>query len=145
MSLQSTATLLNAKPARAFPSLAPASIALVTRVRARYAKGNEELNMAQTPVDVTEVLSELPLWGLAPDPRPAIGRTLIFKDFNAAFGFMTRVALMADKMDHHPEWSNVYERVEILLTTHDADGVTDKDVTLARFIDAAADGMGVKS
>ena len=52
---------------------------------------------------------------------------------------------MADKMDHHPEWSNVYDRVEILLTTHDADGVTDKDVTLARFIDGAAAGMGVKS
>ena len=70
---------------------------------------------------------------------------LTFADFNAAFGFMTRVALMADKMDHHPERSNVYDRVEVLLTTHDADGVTDKDVTLARFIDDAAAGMGVKS
>ena len=75
----------------------------------------------------------------------AIVRTLKFADFNAAFGFMTRVALMADKMDHHPEWSNVYDRVEVLLTTHDADGVTDKDVALARFIDAAAADMGVKS
>ena len=64
---------------------------------------------------------------------------------DAAFGFMTRVALMADKMDHHPEWSNVYDRVEVLLTTHDADGVTDKDVALARFIDDAAAAMGVKS
>ncbi len=72
-------------------------------------------------------------------------RTLKFADFNAAFGFMTRVALMADKMDHHPEWSNVYDRVEVLLTTHDADGVTDKDVTLARFIDRAAADMGAIS
>ncbi len=101
--------------------------------------------MAQTPVDVTEVLSELPLWGLAPAPRPAIGRTLIFKDFNAAFGFMTRVALMADKMDHHPEWSNVYNRVEVVLTTHDAGGVTPLDIRMARFIDEAAAGMGVQA
>ena len=101
--------------------------------------------MAQAPVDVTEVLTGLPLWRASEGDRPAIERRLIFKDFNAAFGFMTRVALMADKMDHHPEWSNVYDRVEIVLTTHDADGVTDKDVTLARFIDDAAAGMGVKS
>ncbi|KQP44969.1 pterin-4-alpha-carbinolamine dehydratase [Brevundimonas sp. Leaf280] len=87
----------------------------------------------------------MPAWRAHDGNRPAIMRTLKFADFNVAFGFMTRVALMADKMDHHPEWSNVYDRVEILLTTHDADGVTDKDVTLARFIDGAAAGMGVKS
>ena len=58
---------------------------------------------------------------------------------------MARVALMADRMDHHPEWSNVYNRVEIVLTTHDAGGVTERDATLARFIDAAAAGMGVRS
>ncbi|KJV38706.1 pterin-4-alpha-carbinolamine dehydratase [Brevundimonas sp. KM4] len=90
-------------------------------------------------------MKDLPAWRAHDGDRAAIARTLKFADFNAAFGFMTRVALMADKMDHHPEWSNVYDRVEILLTTHDADGVTDKDVTLARFIDAAAAGMGVKS
>ena len=76
--------------------------------------------------------------------RPAIVRSLAFADFNAAFGFMTRVALLADKVDHHPEWSNVYNRVEVLLTTHDADGVTDRDVNMARFIDEAAGAMGAK-
>jgi 4a-hydroxytetrahydrobiopterin dehydratase len=72
---------------------------------------------------------------------PAIARTLRFADFNAAFGFMTRVALLADKVDNHPEWSNVYNRVEVLLTTHDADGVTERDVAMARFIDAAVKGL----
>ncbi len=67
-------------------------------------------------------------------------REIEFADFGEAFGFMTRVALHADKVDHHPEWSNVYNRVEVLLTTHDAGGVTAKDVDMARFIDAAATG-----
>jgi 4a-hydroxytetrahydrobiopterin dehydratase len=93
-------------------------------------------------LDVTEVLEGLPRWRRADDPRPAIARSLVFTDFNAAFGFMTRVALLADKADHHPEWSNVYNRVEVLLTTHDAGGVTDRDVNMARFIDEAAAAMG---
>lgn len=101
--------------------------------------------MTQTPVDVTEVLAELPLWSASQGDRPAIERRLVFADFNAAFGFMSRVALMADKMDHHPEWSNVYNRVEVLLTTHDAGGVTDLDLRMARFIDAAAADMGVQA
>jgi 4a-hydroxytetrahydrobiopterin dehydratase len=100
--------------------------------------------MAQMPVDVAETLTALPLWNRADDPRPAISRTLIFKDFNAAFGFMTRVALMADKMDHHPEWSNVYNRVSVVLTTHDAGGVTELDIKMARFIDEAAETLGAK-
>ena len=98
--------------------------------------------MAQMPVDVAETLKGLPLWRASSGDRPAIERRLIFKDFNAAFGFMTRVALMADKMDHHPEWSNVYNRVEVLLTTHDAAGVTELDIRMARFIDAAAKTLG---
>jgi len=68
--------------------------------------------------------------------RDAIVRSLRFTDFNAAFGFMTRVALMAEKLDHHPEWRNVYNRVEIVLTTHDAGGLSQRDVALARFIDS---------
>jgi len=72
------------------------------------------------------------------DGRDAITRSFRFADFNAAFGFMTRVALKADAMDHHPEWFNVYNRVEVTLATHDAGGVTEKDIALARFIDAAA-------
>jgi 4a-hydroxytetrahydrobiopterin dehydratase len=67
--------------------------------------------------------------------RDAIKRSLKFSDFGEAFAFMTRVAIQADKMDHHPEWSNVYSSVEIVLSTHDAGGVSDKDVALAKFID----------
>ncbi len=74
----------------------------------------------------------------AVDGRDAIQKQFRFRDFNAAFGFMSRVALYAEKADHHPEWFNVYNRVEITLATHDAGGVTDKDVALAHFIDDAA-------
>lgn len=99
--------------------------------------------MAQR-LDVAEVLGGLPLWRKSEGDRPAIERKLVFSDFNAAFGFMTRVALLADKVDHHPEWSNVYNRVQVLLTTHDADGVTQRDVDMARFIDEAAAALGGK-
>lgn len=70
--------------------------------------------------------------------REAIGKTFIFKDFNEAFGFMTRAALVAEKMDHHPEWRNVYKTVEVVLSTHDAGGVTALDVDLARAMNAIA-------
>ena len=86
---------------------------------------------------LAEALAQLPGWS-AVDGREAIARSLRFKDFNAAFGFMTRVALVAEKLDHHPEWTNVYGRVEIVLTTHDVGGVTELDLRLARFIDQAA-------
>ena len=87
-------------------------------------------------------IKSLPSWSALPGDRDAIQRTFRFKDFNAAFGFMTRVALMADKLDHHPEWFNVYNRVEVTLATHDADGVTALDVTLAAYMDEAAKGLG---
>ena len=83
------------------------------------------------------VLAELQGWR-AVDGRDAIARSFAFKDFNQAFAFMTRVALMAEKMDHHPEWSNVYNKVEIVLTSHDAGGLTERDIRLAKFIDQAA-------
>ncbi len=67
--------------------------------------------------------------------RNAIQKKFSFKDFNAAFGFMTRVALLAEKMDHHPEWFNVYNRVEVTLSTHDADGVSERDIKMARAMD----------
>ena len=95
-------------------------------------------------IDLAEALGGLPLWAAHAGDRHAIERRLVFADFNAAFGFMTRVALLADKVDHHPEWSNVYNRVEVLLTTHDAGGVTQRDVDMARFIDEAAAAMGAK-
>ncbi len=69
------------------------------------------------------------------DERDAICKTFEFSDFSAAFGFMSRVALRAEQMDHHPEWFNVYNRVEVVLATHDAGGVTNKDVELALFMD----------
>ena len=70
--------------------------------------------------------------------RDAIARKFTFKDFNQAFGFMTRVALVAEKMDHHPEWSNVYKTVDVTLSTHDAGGITELDVKLAEAMDRLA-------
>ncbi|MGY8991322.1 MAG: 4a-hydroxytetrahydrobiopterin dehydratase [Rhodospirillales bacterium] len=67
--------------------------------------------------------------------RDAIEKKIKFKDFNEAFGFMGRIALMSEKMDHHPEWSNVYNQVHIILSTHDAGGVSERDIKLAQFID----------
>ncbi len=78
-------------------------------------------------------LQELTGWQ-AVAGRDALHKSFKFKDFNEAWGFMNRVALMAEKMDHHPEWSNVYNRVEITLSTHDCDGLSERDVKLARAI-----------
>lgn len=73
------------------------------------------------------------------ETRDAITRSFGFADFSEAFAFMTRVALLAEKADHHPEWSNVWNRVDILLTTHDAGGLSARDVAMARAIDALVD------
>ncbi len=81
-------------------------------------------------------LAELDGW-VAASGRDAITKTFAFADFSAAFGWMTRAALAAEKMDHHPEWFNVYNRVDITLSTHDAGGVSERDIALAKFIDAA--------
>ncbi|KAG7229949.1 hypothetical protein INR49_009669 [Caranx melampygus] len=70
--------------------------------------------------------------------RDAIYKEFVFKDFNQAFGFMSRVALQAEKMDHHPEWFNVYNKVQITLSTHDCGGLSQRDITLATFIDQAS-------
>jgi 4a-hydroxytetrahydrobiopterin dehydratase len=70
--------------------------------------------------------------------RDAIAKTFVFADFNAAFGFMTRAALVAEKMDHHPEWSNVYKTVAVTLSTHDAGGVTARDIALAEAMERIA-------
>jgi len=86
-----------------------------------------------TDAERAELLPALTGWTLDP-ARDAIRRTFVFGDFVAAFAFMTRVALLAEKADHHPEWSNVYARVDMLLTTHEAGGLTMRDVELARAI-----------
>lgn len=97
--------------------------------------------------DVVEQLSEaeradaldgLPDWDYD-EGRDAIAREFMFDDFNQAFGFMTQVALLAEKADHHPEWSNVYNRVTILLTTHDAGGLSSRDVEMAEAIEELMD------
>ena len=72
------------------------------------------------------------------DDRDAIYKEFIFRDFNEAFGFMTRVALRADKVDHHPEWFNVYNKVQITLSTHDCGGLSERDINMAKFCDDAA-------
>lgn len=87
-------------------------------------------------------LQELPGWSETPG-REAIAKTFTFKDFNEAFGFMTRSALVAEKHDHHPEWKNVYKTVEVVLATHDAGGVTALDIALANAMNAIAKQLGV--
>jgi len=74
--------------------------------------------------------------------RDAISRKFAFEDFNAAFGFMARAALIAEKLDHHPEWFNVYNKVEVTLATHDAGGVTEKDIKLAEGMNRLAESTG---
>jgi 4a-hydroxytetrahydrobiopterin dehydratase len=85
----------------------------------------------------SDALAALTKWTEVPG-RDAIQRSFKFADFTQAWGFMTKVALAAEKADHHPEWSNVYNKVEIVLSTHDAGGLSDKDVALAKFIDSVA-------
>ena len=87
-----------------------------------------------TEAERGELAATLPEWRLA-EGREAITRRFTFADFSAAFGFIARVALLAEKQDHHPEWSNVWNRVDITLTTHDAGGLSARDVALARAID----------
>lgn len=91
----------------------------------------------KTRIGAAAAVAQLDGWNATGD-RDAIVKTFTFGDFNAAFGFMSRVALLAEKLDHHPEWFNVYNRVEVLLSTHDANGVTELDLTMAKFMDEAA-------
>jgi len=90
-------------------------------------------------IGAAAAVKQRPLWKVAAGDRDAIQRTFRFSDFTAAFGFMTRMALMAEKLDHHPEWFNVYNRVDILLTTHDCNGLSQRDVKLAKQISAIID------
>ena len=94
--------------------------------------------------DRKAALAALAAWTHDP-AADAIRRDFKFKDFSEAFAFMARVALLAEKANHHPEWSNVYNKVSVTLTTHDAGGVTQRDLDMARFIDETAAAMGVKA
>jgi 4a-hydroxytetrahydrobiopterin dehydratase len=92
-----------------------------------------------TPGERSNALKKLENWHSV-EGRDAIRRRFAFTDFNAAFGFMARAALVAEKMDHHPEWSNVYNKVEVTLTSHDAGGVSVRDIKLAEAMDKIAAG-----
>ena len=94
----------------------------------------EQLSQAERD----DALEGLPEWD-HDDARDALTRNFTFDDFSQAFAFMTQVALLAEKADHHPEWSNVWNRVDILLTTHDAGGLSGRDIDMARAIDALVD------
>ena len=85
--------------------------------------------------ELPELLSQLTQWQLSAD-KSAIQRSFKFADFNEAFGFMTRVAIKSQEMDHHPDWSNAYNKVDITLSTHAAKGLTERDIKLATFIDS---------
>jgi 4a-hydroxytetrahydrobiopterin dehydratase len=100
----------------------------------------QEAGMRAVKLDEAQrqaLLATLQGWQVLPG-RDAITKQFRFDDFNAAFGWMARVALMAEKLDHHPEWLNVYSRVDVTLSTHDVGGLTELDIQLARFMDQAA-------
>ena len=90
---------------------------------------------ALSPDEITAALSQLPAWTYDAQ-RSAISKTFVFADFNAAFGFMSRIALYAEAHNHHPEWFNVWNRVEVTLTTHDVRGLSPRDVAMAQWMDA---------
>ena len=95
--------------------------------------------MPRTPPPViapTDAVAMLPKWSVHAE-RAAIERRFVFADFAEAFGFMARIAIIAEKHDHHPEWFNVYNRVDVVLTTHESGGVTERDLALANIMDAA--------
>lgn len=98
--------------------------------------------MARTPLPMDEIatrLAQLPEWQLTEDGA-AITKRFSFRTFNAAFGFMTRAAMLAEKMDHHPDWQNSYRHVEVTLSTHAAEGLTELDFDMAERLDGYADG-----
>ncbi len=107
-------------------------------VQAELSPTNRQLMTDQlSSTQITSALVRLSNWSLTQDGL-AITRTFVFSNFVDAFGFMTRVALVAEKMNHHPEWSNVYKTVDVRLTTHSANGLTELDVKLAEKMDMLA-------
>lgn len=100
-------------------------------------------NAALTAKEIKETLPKLKGWQKTRG-RNAIAKSFKFSDFNSAFSWMTRVGLKAEKIDHHPEWFNVYNRVDVTLTTHDANGLSALDVEMAKFMDKTAGAAGRK-
>lgn len=98
-------------------------------------KAVDKTRITLTTEERAAALNVLPGWS-AERGGEALAKTFAFGDFNAAFGFMTRVALMAEAMNHHPEWFNVYNKVEVTLTTHDAGGITTRDIKMAQFMES---------
>lgn len=97
-----------------------------------------------TDTERDAALSSVPEWRYAPERGGLIRRELVFADFTQAFAFMTQVAFHAEKADHHPEWFNVYNKVHITLTTHDADGLSQRDIALAQVIDTIVETMDAR-
>jgi len=94
--------------------------------------------MKLTPSQLPALLAELPDWRHEPARGGTLTREFVFRDFVQAFGFMAQVALVAERSNHHPEWFNVYNRVRVTLTTHDVDGLSMKDIELARTMNQVA-------
>ena len=98
--------------------------------------------MKLTSTQLTPLLAALPGWRFDVQRGGLIERDYVFRDFAQAFGFMAQVALVAERSNHHPEWFNVYNKVKVTLTTHDVDGLSMKDIELARFMDRVAAALG---
>lgn len=94
--------------------------------------------MKLTEQELAPLLAQLPAWQRSPERGGLISRSFVFQDFAQAMGFLGQVAVVAERRNHHPEWSNIYNRVEVTLTTHDVEGLSMKDVELARFMDRVA-------
>jgi len=122
---------------RRFPFPAPslASNAFSSKVKSKMAGRGGKLEGDKRETQLKTLTDSG--WSLV-NGRDAIYKEIVFKNFNQAFGFMSRVAMMSEKLDHHPEWSNVYNKVQITLSSHDVDGLSDRDVSLATFIDKIA-------
>ena len=101
--------------------------------------------MKLTYEDISRLAAQLPEWKVNPERGGTLSREFLFHDFAQAFGFMSQVAVFADKRDHHPEWSNVYNRVAVTLTTHDVSGLSMKDFELARFMDQIAAALSTQT